>query len=124
MTFFHLSNSVFKNLGAFLRAGAARGDADFGKRGLHVGILQRLGQGGVELGEHVGGQAGGSENAEPEIDLESLQSGFVEGRNVGIDIDALEAGGGDRPHAVVGGERQAPAMLEKANWILFAIMSV
>ncbi len=93
-------------LGALLRAGPARLDADLGQRGLEVGSLERLLERGVEARRHRRRQAGGRKHREPQIDLEPRQPRFGHGRHIGIDRAALQSGGRKGPHAIVRRERQ------------------
>src|SRR6185312_4539702 len=69
---------------AFFRAATGRIGADLGKRGYQLRILECGVDRAVELGEHVGRQSSGREDAEPDIDVESCHAAFSDGWNIGI----------------------------------------
>src|ERR1700730_8275211 len=92
--------------GAVGEAGAARRQAELGERRFELAILQRLVDGGVELGLHGRRRAGGAIKGEPEIDRVAGQARLGHRRHIGIDRGARRAGGGERNDAVVAGKRQ------------------
>src|SRR5215471_1221147 len=78
--------------GALAEAGAARLDAELCDRVAEIGVLEHLlVDRRVERRQHVGRDASGRKDAEPEIDREPLDAGLVDRRQIRIDADPLEA---------------------------------